>query len=219
MYVILREKQGAVFDDDLMDIYELAGFVESDAAADLVAIRKTFGDGLLISEEITRDFDAIKSTIPGELNRAIDAWNAMTTRVNIHIDKVEERERFILPFRKWKKKLGKRSYLLESLAADVEAQPYLWPTIRFGWLLRTTGVEFNSEKVHARAYAKTNGNGNGKISEAAYVQLARRVSDWQRDKGGLYVGGGDSSEAFERDIGMSWAAFARIKAQFNGAHP
>lgn len=215
MFIILREKAGAVFDDDLMAIYELAGFVESDTT-DLVAIRKAFGDGLLIAEPITSDFDTMKSAIPGELDRAIDAWNAMTARINVHIDKVQNRARLVAPFRKWKKAIGRREYLLEQLIADVEAQPYIWPTIRFPWLFRIKDGDFNSDKVHARAFGKS-GNGNGQITEKGFLALARTAAIWERDSGNLYVGGeGSHAAAFERAIGVSVTRFEELRKRFNG---
>lgn len=121
-----------------------------------------------------------KLPIPGELDRAITAWNEMTDRVNIHIDKVKNRARLVPPYRKWKKAIGRREYLLEQLIPDVEAQPYIWTTIRFPWLLRV-GADFNSDKIHARAYGK---GGGGKQTEfqrqlnAEHAQYERDNPDW-----------------------------------------
>lgn len=121
-----------------------------------------------------------RTAIPGELDRAITAWNEMTDRVNIHIDKVKNRARLVAPYRKWRKAIGRRDYLLEQLIPAVEAQPYIWTTIRFPWLLRV-GADFNSDKIHARAYGK---GGNGKQTEfqrqlnAEHAQYERDNPDW-----------------------------------------
>lgn len=160
-----------------------------------------------------------RTAIPGELDRAIDEWNAMTERINIHIDKVQNRSRLVAPFRNWKKKLGQRGYLLEQLIPDVEAQPYIWPTIRFPWLFKVKDGDFNSDKIHARAYGK---NGNGQASEKDYLGLARRIGAWQRDHDHLYVGGsgGDDDDsyerAFERGVGVSWQRWQELRKRFNG---
>jgi len=155
--------------------------------------------------------------IPGELDRAIDAWNAMTARVNVHIDKVQNRARLVAPYRKWKKAIGKRDYLLEQLIADVEAQPYIWPTIRFPWLFRVKDGDFNSDKIHARAFGKTNGNGNGQATERDFLALARTAAIWERENGHLYAGGhGSHAEAFERAIGVSVQRFYELQKRFNG---
>lgn len=160
-----------------------------------------------------------RTAIPGELDRAIDEWNAMTARINVHIDKVKTRTQYVVPFRRWKKAAGRRDYMLEQLIVDVEAQPYIWPTIRFGWLLRslrTKDGELNSEKIRARAFGK-GGGGNGQITERDFLALARTAAIWERESGNLYVGGdGSHAEAFERAIGVSVTRFEELRKRFNG---
>jgi len=215
MFLILtrikNEEGGA---DVLLEVEELRNVV---SALDL--FREDYPDAFL-AEVLTHGHDP-STAIPGELDRAIDAWNAMAKRINVHVDKVAERSRFVAPYRKWKKAAGKRDYFLEHLIADVEAQPYLWPTIRFGWLLRSTRTkdgELNSEKVHARAFGKT---GNGK-SEQDYLGLARRVGAWQRDHDHLYThgDGGDGDRSYERAFaegtGVTRQKWEQIRKQFNG---
>lgn len=147
-----------------------------------------------------------RTAIPGELDRAITAWNEMTGRVNIHIDKVKNRARLVAPYRKWKKAIGRRDYLLEQLIPAVEAQPYIWTTIRFPWLLRV-GADFNSDKIHARAYGK-GGNGNGQATERDYLQIAARVATYNR----WPVDG----ESFEHGTGVTYEKWEALRKQFSG---
>lgn len=145
----------------------------------------------------------------------------MTERVKkkgFHVNRIEKRGPVLIKaYRKWRDAIGSRPYLLEQLPAAVEEQPFLWPTITFGWLFGVKRVsgEFYSDKVHARAYGKV-GNGNG--TEKEYLALARRVGMWQRDHNHLYVGDSGSYEhAFESGTGISWPRWGQLRKQFNGS--
>jgi len=186
------------------------------AMASLSAAQRDYPDAFL-AEIMIPSFVGRGAAIPGELDRAIDAWNAMTERVNIHIDKVQNRARLVAPYRKWKKAIGKRDYLLEQLIADVEVQPYIWPTIRFPWLFRVKDGDFNSDKIHARAFGKA--NGNGQITERAFLELSRRATTWIRECGNLYSGDGSFAEAFERNVGINSARYYELQKRFNGGAP
>jgi hypothetical protein len=149
-----------------------------------------------------------RTAIPGELDRAIDAWNLMTHRIKAHVSKVTNRDRLVKPFRKWKCEIGQRTYMLEQLMPDIEAQPFIWQTITFGWLFRAKSGEFNSDKLHARKYL-SGGNGNGQITERDYLVLAARIATWQKS----HVDGA----SFEEGTGVSWQKWQQLKEQFNGA--
>lgn len=150
-----------------------------------------------------------RTAIPGELDRAIDAWNLMTKRlmgVKARIDKVENRERLVKPYRKWKCEIGQRAYMLEQLMPDIEAQPFIWRTITFGWLFRAKSGEFNSDKLHARKYLR--GNGNGQATERDYLQVAARVAAYNK----FHVDG----ESFEHGVGVTWDRWEALRKQFDG---
>lgn len=180
-------------------------------------------DDLVTFAEIVVPFADPRTAIPGELDRAIDEWNAMTNRVKkkgFHINRIEKRGPVLIKaYRKWRDAIGSRPYLLEQLPTAVEEQSFLWPTVTFGWLFsvdRQTG-EFRSDKVHARAYGK-GGNGSGKVSESAFIGLAKTVAIWKRETAGIYAGDdGAWADAFERAIGITPERFVELKKQFNGA--
>jgi hypothetical protein len=187
----------------------------------IVALDKLV-DGAFLVETVIPPPDG-KLAIPGELDRAIMEWNLMVARVEkkrSHINKVVKCGPVLLKaFMKWREKLGSRAYLLESLPADVEAQPFLWPTVSFGWLFgvnKATG-EFHSDKVHDRAYLR-NGNGNENGAEKEYLSLARRVSLWQRESGFLYAGGDpdDYARSFQAGTGISLTKWKELQERFNG---
>lgn len=111
----------------------------------LAAAHAIHGD-VFLAERLTFD-KSPRSAIPGELTRAIDAWNAMPK--GIPVPRIgSNRARFLPPYRRWKKEVGPRDYLLEALVVDVEATPFCWPWIHFGWLFGKKEGTFNSEKLH-----------------------------------------------------------------------
>lgn len=194
-------------------------FHETNDPADALEMLKTEPSARLAETLIP--FADPRTAIPGELDRAIDAWNAMTARVKKkvpgaqHIASVEKRARYVKPYRKWRDAIGERFYMLEELPVAVEEQPFLWQTITFGWLFgkkRETG-EFHSDKVHGRAFGKV-GNGG---AEVEYLTLARRVGAFERDRAHLYSGEVSYSEAFESALGVSVERWRQIRKQFNGA--
>lgn len=204
MFVILREKSGAVFDDALMNIYELAGFVESEVA-NLAAIRKEFGDGLLIAEEITMDFERNCPAIPGELDRAIDEWNArIVGKLKFAKKEIRARGHYVKPFRKWKRELGTRDYFLWQLIDDLlTATDFTKAWMRFGLFFAKKDGEYHSDLFRAGHYRDPNYRAPEPEPEIVVLDFADRVRMHQRRAWDLISNWGDP----DKD--------ARARAQFN----
>jgi len=201
MFVILREKSGSVFDEPLMDIYELVGFVESDTA-DLVAIRKEFGDGLMISEQITCDFDAMKSAIPGELDRAIDAWNdRIVGKLKFAKKRITARSHYVDAFRKWKKGLGKRDYFLWQLVDDLlAANDFTQAWMRFGLFFAKKNGEYHSDLFRAGQYRDPSRRPPEPERREWTDEEKREYVKWARDTKAQQGGLGPMSEIHLRSL-------------------
>lgn len=113
----------------------LAAYRESDQPSAFLA------ETLIVKEQA-------KGALPGELARAIEAWNAMPKEVTVPRLR-GNLSRLVAPYRRWKKEAGERDYLLEQLVADVAATPFCWPWIRFPWLFGKKNGELNSEKLRS----------------------------------------------------------------------
>jgi hypothetical protein len=114
----------------------------------LVSLRAARDDGhpgAFLAEVVIPASDG-KLPIPGELDRAITEWNALTKRV--HLRAIRNRSLYVAPYRAWIKKAGQRDYLLENLVADVEQTRFVWPWIHFGWFFGKDNGMLNSEKLH-----------------------------------------------------------------------
>jgi hypothetical protein len=182
------------------------------AGALLAEVRAQHPDAFL-AEPLTSNV-AAKNAIPGELARAVDAWNAMPKSVTVPRLR-GNLSRFVAPYRKWKKEAGQRDYLLEQLVADVAAMPFCWPWIRFAWLFGKKAGELNSEKLRTEA-ARGGWKGEQEITAREYLKLAERVARW-RD---MNAGGVDGSpSSFTAFVGVSpekYEEFSRRIAQAAG---
>lgn len=177
----------------------------SGAAEALVATRREHPDAFL-SEPLTGN--PAKGALPGELARAIEAWNAMPQSVTAPRLR-GNLTRLVAPYRKWKEAAGDRDYLLEQLVADVEATPFCWGWIRFPWLFGKKNGELNSEKLHGEV-ARGGWRDAPDITERQFAQMAARAAKWRE------LWGADGSEAgFARDVGVSSAKFAELRQRFD----
>lgn len=143
MFVILRSP----------DCMESLGTVDA-PEIDMAEVYRIYGPEAIVAETLNYGEETLLHPIPPELDRAIDAWNAMVPRIKFHVETIEKRERYVAPYRKWKAKLGKRSYLLEQVVADVETTTDFtkaWLR-RFGLLLRVKDGEFTSDLLRKGHY-------------------------------------------------------------------
>lgn len=87
-----------------------------------------------------------RTAIPGELDRAIDAWNLLCNRV--HFPKIRNRAYWIKYYRKWTKEAAGRDYFLDQVVAMVEATRFCWPWIKFGKMMgHTKDGDLHSEML------------------------------------------------------------------------
>lgn len=183
--------------------------VEPRAAGVMLSTTRAEHPDAFLAEPLTGRCE--KHSIPGELARAIEAWNAMPKEVTVPRLR-GNLTRLVAPYRRWKKEAGQRDYLLEQLVADVEATPFCWPWIRFPWLFGKKNGELNSEKLRSGQWK--NQAAPGAMTQADYARLADRVAKW-RDRTGGGVDGNE--ESFQRHVGISSAKWRELQAQFNGS--
>lgn len=169
-----------------------------------------------VAEQLTGAAAEKSGGVPGELARAIEAWNAMPNEVTVPRLR-GNLSRFNGPYRKWKREAGARNYLLEQLVADVIATPFCWPWIRFSWLFGKKNGELNSEKLRSGQWKDA--APVGKVTQAEYLRLSGRVAEWMRKYRETAVGADDETfnQRFEAELGLSWPKFIELRRQFNGS--
>lgn len=105
--------------------------------------------GTIVAESIWHvgvGIPLVKAT-PPELARAVDAWNSMCDRVAAKIPRVRKAEQYIAPYRRWKREVSGRTFLLEDVVAAAEKAQWTHGWVNFGWLLGKKDGTFNCEKV------------------------------------------------------------------------
>lgn len=105
------------------------------------------GRALEVTETLFAAEAAIAKAIPAELRRAVEVWNLVAGRVRPKLPAVRAIENYVAPYRAWKKRAGKREYLLEDVVAAVERSPFMFPWVKFSWLLGITEGMLHSDKT------------------------------------------------------------------------
>lgn len=88
---------------------------------------------------------------PSELTRAVETWNDIAPRCVPPLPKIVKPERFVTPYRRWKRRATGRTMLLEDIVQLVENATWTHAWIRLGWLFGEKDGEMNYEKLLHRS--------------------------------------------------------------------
>lgn len=127
------------------------------ATSELTAARTLFpADSLEVVETLLETSGRMPSAIatlaglkpfPGELLRAVETWNSIAPRCTPPLPMIVKPERFLTPYRRWKRRATGRTMLLEDIVQLVENATWTHAWIRLGWLFGEKDGEMNYEKL------------------------------------------------------------------------